>query len=50
VIDALEQALDRPMLTANQALLWGALHAAESGVAVHGYGRLFDTLPGPQPA
>ena len=49
VIEALEQALDRPMLTANQALLWGALRAAEGGVAVHGYGRLFDTIPGPQP-
>jgi maleate isomerase len=49
VIDALEQALDRPVLTANQALLWGALRAADTGVAVYGYGRLFDTMPGPQP-
>jgi maleate isomerase len=41
-IAALEQDLERPVLTANQALLWGALRAA--GVetrAVTGYGRLF---------
>jgi maleate isomerase len=50
VIDALEQALDRPTLTANQALLRGALRAADTVVPVRGYGRLFDTMPGPQPA
>jgi maleate isomerase len=42
VIDALEQALARPMLTANQALFWGALRAADAGVTVNGYGRLLD--------
>jgi maleate isomerase len=41
VIDALEQALGRLMLTANQALLWGALRAANARVSVRGYGRLF---------
>jgi maleate isomerase len=40
-IDAVERALGRPMLTANQALLWGALRAAGAPVEVHGYGRLF---------
>jgi maleate isomerase len=50
VIDALEQALDRPMLTANQALLWGALRSANTGATVRGYGRLFHTMAGPQPA
>jgi maleate isomerase len=49
VIDALERALDRPVLTANQALLRGALRAADVGVTVHGYGRLFDIMPGAEP-
>ncbi|MFD9304794.1 maleate cis-trans isomerase [Streptomyces sp. NPDC060048] len=42
VIEALEATLDRPVLTANQVLLWSALHAA--GTYSHditGYGRLF---------
>lgn len=42
VIEALESELDRPVITANQALLWAALRAAaaETGI-VHDYGRLF---------
>lgn len=43
-IAALESALSRPVLTANQALLWAALRAAGADVtAVHGYGRIFTT-------
>jgi maleate isomerase len=42
VIDALERELDRPVLTANQVLLWAALRAAEAPVPVTGYGRLFN--------
>jgi maleate isomerase len=41
VIAALEDALGLPVLTANQALLWGMLRAADSAVAPDGYGRLF---------
>ena len=42
VIDALEDTLDRPVLTANQVLLWGLLAAAGARPTVAGYGRLFD--------
>ena len=46
-IAALEQALARPVVTANQALLWNALCAAGADpTAVTGYGELF----GPSPA
>jgi maleate isomerase len=42
VITALEQKLARPIVTANQALLWAALRAAEADeIAVLGYGELF---------
>ena len=42
-INALEEDLGRPVITANQALLWAALRAADadSGSATD-YGRLFD--------
>ena len=41
-IAALERQLERPVLTANQALLWAALRAAgASTAAVSGYGRIF---------
>jgi maleate isomerase len=41
-ISMLEHELGRPVVTANQALLWAALRAAGADVtAVHGYGRLF---------
>jgi len=44
VIAALEQQLARPVVTANQALLWAALRAAGMDVArVTGYGQLFRT-------
>ncbi|NUR25540.1 MAG: maleate cis-trans isomerase [Catenulispora sp.] len=42
IIEALEAALGRPVVTANQVLLWAALRAASaSTVEVTGYGRLF---------
>lgn len=44
VIEALEADLDRPVLTANQVLLWAALVAAGADPAVvDGYGRVFTT-------
>jgi maleate isomerase len=43
-IDALEAELGRPVLTANQVLLWAALRATGADPAtVKGYGRLFAT-------
>jgi maleate isomerase len=52
VIEALEADLDRPVLTANQVLLWAALAAAGANPAtVQGYGRIFSTpLPPPREA
>lgn len=40
IIDALEKDLDKPVVTSNQAALWGALR--ETGVSgpINGYGRL----------
>jgi maleate isomerase len=45
VIDALEQTLGLPVLTANQALLWAALEAARDRRAssVQGYGAIFSS-------
>ena len=41
-IAALEEDLGRPAVTANQALLWGALRAAGADPgSISGYGRLF---------
>jgi maleate isomerase len=43
-IAALEHTLERPVLTANQALLWAALNAAGADPsAIFGYGRIFQT-------
>ncbi|MEU7042005.1 maleate cis-trans isomerase [Streptomyces varsoviensis] len=51
-IERLEAAVERPVLTANQVLLWAAMRAAAAGTApagnsvvpaVTGYGRLFTT-------
>lgn len=42
-IDALEQDLGRPVLSANQAAFWQALRLARTCVPVSGYGRLFAT-------
>ena len=41
VIAALEEDLGRPVLTANQVLLWGMLQAIGSRVSPQGYGQLF---------
>lgn len=41
-IRALEARLRRPVLSANQVLLWSALRGLGKGYEVRGYGRLFD--------
>ncbi len=43
IIDALEQDLRRPVITANQASLWHCLRIAGVSVTVTGYGRLLQT-------
>jgi maleate isomerase len=43
VIEALEQDMRRPVLSANQVLLWRCLHVAAVHLKPHGYGRLFDS-------
>lgn len=40
-IAALEDAIDRPVLTSNQLLLWNLLRQAGADFQVRGYGRLF---------
>jgi len=40
-IQALEQALGRPVLTANQVLFWHALRLARADVVVGNYGQIF---------
>lgn len=45
VIDALEQDLKRPVLTANQVAFWQALRLSGSHIPVTGYGRLFEHVP-----
>jgi maleate isomerase len=45
-IAALEAELRRPVLTANQVLLWGALRAAGARLPVDHYGRIFDVDAG----
>ena len=43
VIAALEETLGRPVVTANQALLWGSLRAAGADPGlISGYGCLFE--------
>jgi maleate isomerase len=44
-IEALEEDLGRPVLTANQVILWNCLRLAGANVRVSGYGRIFDSLP-----
>ena len=41
-IEALEEDLGRPVLTANQVILWQALRLAGTNARVSGYGRIFD--------
>ena len=40
ILEALEQDLKRPVLSANQASLWRCLRSAGMGGAVEGYGSL----------
>lgn len=47
LIEALEQALERPVVTANQASLWRCLRLAGLEAAVPGYGRLLAGGPAP---
>lgn len=42
ILDALEQELKRPVLSANQASLWHCLRLAGVRAKIVGYGRLFD--------
>jgi maleate isomerase len=42
IIDALEQELKRPVLSANQASLWHCLRLSGVRTKIAGYGRLFD--------
>lgn len=42
VIQALEDSLDRPVLTANQVAFWSALRVCGARVPVTSYGRIFD--------
>jgi maleate isomerase len=42
VIDALENSLDRPVLTANQVAFWCALRLSGTRVPVTSYGRIFE--------
>ena len=44
-IAALEDALGVPVLTANQVLLWQAMHLADVTTPVRGYGTLFTFTP-----
>jgi len=45
IIDALEQDLGRPVVTANQASLWHCLRLAGVRTPVPGYGNLFGSQP-----
>jgi maleate isomerase len=48
MIRALEEDLGRPVLTANQVLLWQTLHLAGTRAPVVGYGEIFSRRP-PEP-
>jgi maleate isomerase len=41
VIKALEDTLNRPVLTANQVAFWQALALAKANVSIVNYGRIF---------
>ena len=42
IVDALEKALQRPVVTANQASLWRCLNHLGLASDVKGYGQLFE--------
>jgi len=44
-IEALEAAINRPVLTSNQVLLWQLLAQADDTFGINGYGRLFAHQP-----
>jgi len=44
-IEALETAIGRPVLTANQVLLWQLLAQVDAGFEIHRYGQLFAHQP-----
>ena len=50
VIKALEEALSRPILTANQAAFWQSLVLSGSSAQVEGYGQIFDVRRPPSRA
>ncbi len=41
IVEALEENLDRPILTANQVAFWQALALSGSREPIVGYGRIF---------
>jgi maleate isomerase len=43
-IEQLESAIDRPVLTSNQVLLWNLLAQTKTSWEINGYGRLFRAL------
>jgi maleate isomerase len=45
VIQALEQDLGRPVLTANQVAFWHALWLSGSRTSILGYGQIFSRAP-----
>jgi maleate isomerase len=44
-VEALEDTIGRPVLTANQVLLWALLAHADATFEVSGYGQLFTRKP-----
>ena len=44
-VDAIEAAIDRPVLSANQVLLWRLLAYVDAGLPVTGFGQLFTHRP-----
>jgi maleate isomerase len=44
-IEAMERDLNRPVVTANQALLWGLLASVQKTSRPNGYGQLFSYTP-----
>lgn len=47
VIERIERALDKPVVSSNQALAWHSLQLANYGAPVPGFGRLMQQVGGP---
>ena len=45
MIEKIEQALGKPVVTSNQALTWHIMQLLDRAVAVRGFGSLFETVP-----